>query len=491
MHKVGVKPTALKTMLEHGKSQLESGLEVGGVITGRVENGYTVVTHAIPLSVGEKTAVEITSELFAEAYRIKEESGIEDPIIGWYHSHPGYSCFMSEMDKQAHQRMLNLYKDAIALVLDPLLYTDNKPSSEYFKVFTLFDGRVKEIPSDIDGSRKSKDDMFRGFVSGKETVVERVIYKQPERRSWAHTASVALILLILAIGMVAVGRLGRIEEDLSDGGRIGSQIYDMKDSIDTSIDTKINDAKRLLEEKFESSVNPIRDELKQIRTMVEDRSFTVIPKGAEPVFLGDPVSFTVEVENTGNIRDIYTIEIQDSANWAIDPPQVDLERGETASITIRTESFTPPNLVTPISVRVTNLQGESEEISVILRIKPRIEFVIDGVGLEPPKLSAGEFNYSKKLIPSEEGYTVEVKTASGEAKSLFIEFEFAEDQISGINVSVDNEQLEPPVHFELPDGTIISIELKGDAGRFVLNITVIDKSGELYILELIFEQESG
>jgi proteasome lid subunit RPN8/RPN11 len=490
MHKVGVKPTALKTMLEHGKSQLESGLEVGGVITGRVENGYTVVTHAIPLSVGEKTAVEITSELFAEAYRIKEESGIEDPIIGWYHSHPGYSCFMSEMDRQAHQRMLNLYKDAIALVLDPLLYTDNKPSSEYFKVFTLFDGRVKEIPSDIDGSRKSKDDMFRGFVSGKETVVERVIYKQPERRSWAHTASVALILLILAIGIIAVGRLGKIEEDLADDGRIGSQIYDMKDSIDTSVDTKIDDAKRLLEEKFESSVNPIMAELEQIRTMVEDPSFTVTLQELKPTFLGDPVSFTVKVENTGNIKNTYTIEIPEFPNWAIDPPQVDLERGETASITISTESFTPLDLVTRIFVKVTNSQGEPKEIPVTLRIEPRIGFIIGGDTLSP-QLSAGEFKYSKKLIPSEEGYTVEVKTASGEAKSLFIEFEFAEDQISGINVIVDDEQLEPGVPFELFDGTIISIELIEDAGRFVLNITVIDESGESYILELIFEQESG
>ena len=44
---------------------------------------------------------------------------IEGRIVGWYHSHPGYGIFMSEIDMNTHGKLLQFSPFIIALVADP------------------------------------------------------------------------------------------------------------------------------------------------------------------------------------------------------------------------------------------------------------------------------------------------------------------------------------------------------------------------------------
>ncbi|MEM2838616.1 MAG: Mov34/MPN/PAD-1 family protein [Thermoplasmata archaeon] len=55
------------------------------------------------------------SELFAEL----DSSGFDYVIVGWYHSHPGYGCFMSRTDLNTQQ---SAFKESFhsAIVIDPL-----------------------------------------------------------------------------------------------------------------------------------------------------------------------------------------------------------------------------------------------------------------------------------------------------------------------------------------------------------------------------------
>jgi proteasome lid subunit RPN8/RPN11 len=341
MQHVGVKPTALKTMLEHGRSQLDKGFEVGGVITGRKENGSVLITDAIPLSVGQRTTVEITPELFAEAYKEKQERRIEDPIVGWYHSHPGYSCFMSDTDKSAHKRMLNLYKDSIAFVIDPVMYVEGKPSSEFFKVFTLSDGEVVEIPSDIDGSQKSKEEMFRGFVSGKETVIERVIMKPPQGRPWNQIASVVLLTLILLLNMYGISKVEEVGNSVLEGGNFYSMVERIENQFDSQGDgilTRIRDGIYLGQENRIENIQSTLDGVKQkvdemepqqkpsIKFYVDNKPLE--PKSPTSTFLrkipsGESlIRFRAEPIEGGEFRIKWSSDIADKVSITVDGEEI-------------------------------------------------------------------------------------------------------------------------------------------------------------------------
>jgi proteasome lid subunit RPN8/RPN11 len=44
---------------------------------------------------------------------------IDGRIVGWYHSHPGYGVFMSEIDVETQGKLLQFSPFVVALVVDP------------------------------------------------------------------------------------------------------------------------------------------------------------------------------------------------------------------------------------------------------------------------------------------------------------------------------------------------------------------------------------
>jgi len=470
MERVEATPEALKTMLEHGKSQLEKGLEVGGVITGRKENGGVMITGAIPLSVGQRTTVEITPELFAEAYKEREKRKIEDPIIGWYHSHPGYSCFMSDADKKAHKQMLNLYKDSIAFVIDPVMFVEGKPSSEFFKVFTISDGKVTEIPSDIDGSRKSKEEMFRGFVSGKETIIERIIMK-PSQRSWIQIVGVGLLVLILLVNMYSISKVEEVENSLLAGGNFYSKLEKTENKL-IELETGIlTDIKESIYQGEENQIESIEEELQKIKEMVTSYAFDFEVE-SEPVFWGETLEITVTVKNSGNVHNQYTIEISGLDEFDFEKIEhLELERGERNTVSFKIDKFYPESLKTTIMVTVRDEYDEIEK-PYYLNLKEGIEFTFEGKSLDP-HLSEGTFSYE---ITSSESVCLEAEpTGDREFK-----IQWGEDIPEGVSITVGKIKIEKE-HL-ITDRADICITCEND-DSYTVTIEIIDTtSGAIYVL---------
>ena len=49
-----------------------------------------------------------------------QQAGRVDNVIGWYHSHPGYGCWLSGIDvntQKDNQKFLSMF---VAVVVDPL-----------------------------------------------------------------------------------------------------------------------------------------------------------------------------------------------------------------------------------------------------------------------------------------------------------------------------------------------------------------------------------
>ncbi len=103
-----------------------SQCEVGGVLLGdvRQEAGqlFVVITHALRAEFATETHghLTFTQKTWLKIHQMHEAQYPDKTIVGWYHTHPGWTIFLSDWDLFIHR---NFFKQPwqIALVLDPSL----------------------------------------------------------------------------------------------------------------------------------------------------------------------------------------------------------------------------------------------------------------------------------------------------------------------------------------------------------------------------------
>lgn len=108
-------------MVMHARSG--GSIEVMGLMQGYISGNTIIVTDAFRLPVeGTETRVNAQSE--ANEYMVNflqraREVGQLENAVGWYHSHPGYGCWLSGVDVNT-QMQQQLYSDPfVAVVIDP------------------------------------------------------------------------------------------------------------------------------------------------------------------------------------------------------------------------------------------------------------------------------------------------------------------------------------------------------------------------------------
>lgn len=108
-------------MVMHARSG--GSLEVMGLMQGYVEGTALVVTDAFRLPVeGTETRVnaqEDANEYLVEYLRLCREEGRLENVIGWYHSHPGYGCWLSGIDVGTESMQQQFNDPFVAVVIDP------------------------------------------------------------------------------------------------------------------------------------------------------------------------------------------------------------------------------------------------------------------------------------------------------------------------------------------------------------------------------------
>jgi proteasome lid subunit RPN8/RPN11 len=118
-HRVNVSIT------QHARQNRER--EVGGVLLGDVrvdEHGqmYVVVTHTLKAEFAYESRgnLTFTHETWLQIHAAHDALYPDKTIVGWYHTHPGWTIFLSPWDLFIHQ---NFFKQPwqIALVIDPSL----------------------------------------------------------------------------------------------------------------------------------------------------------------------------------------------------------------------------------------------------------------------------------------------------------------------------------------------------------------------------------
>lgn len=118
---VRISAVALIKMTMHARSG--GNLEIMGLMQGYTEGDTFVVTDAFRLPVeGTETRVNAqgeANEYIVEYLDLCRAQGRQENVVGWYHSHPGYGCWLSGIDVET-EAMQQQYQDPfLAVVVDP------------------------------------------------------------------------------------------------------------------------------------------------------------------------------------------------------------------------------------------------------------------------------------------------------------------------------------------------------------------------------------
>ena len=94
-----------------------------GLMVGYIDHETFIVTDALRLPVeGTETRVNAQSE--ADEYMINflqssRDAGQMENAVGWYHSHPGYGCWLSGIDVGTQALQQQVTDPFVAVVIDP------------------------------------------------------------------------------------------------------------------------------------------------------------------------------------------------------------------------------------------------------------------------------------------------------------------------------------------------------------------------------------
>ena len=132
---VYISSMALLKMLKHGRTGVP--MEVMGLMLGEFVDDYTVKcvdVFAMPQS-GTGVSVEAVDPVFqTKMLDMLKQTGRPEMVVGWYHSHPGFGCWLSGVDINTQQSFEALNPRAVAVVVDPVQSVKGKVVIDCFRL---------------------------------------------------------------------------------------------------------------------------------------------------------------------------------------------------------------------------------------------------------------------------------------------------------------------------------------------------------------------
>ncbi|XP_077238343.1 COP9 signalosome complex subunit 5-like [Tasmannia lanceolata] len=119
--RVRVSALALLKMVVHARSG--GTIEVMGLMQGKTDGDTMIVMDAFALPV-EGTETRVNAQADAYEYMVdysqtNKQAGRLENVVGWYHSHPGYGCWLSGIDVSTQMLNQQFQEPFLAIVIDP------------------------------------------------------------------------------------------------------------------------------------------------------------------------------------------------------------------------------------------------------------------------------------------------------------------------------------------------------------------------------------
>lgn len=131
---IHISSLALLKMMKHGRAGIP--LEVMGLMLGEFIDDYNIKVvdvFAMPQT-GTGVTVEAVDPVFqTEMMDILKATGRHETVVGWYHSHPGFGCWLSSTDVSTQSEFEKLCKRAVAVVVDPVQSVKGKVVIDAFR----------------------------------------------------------------------------------------------------------------------------------------------------------------------------------------------------------------------------------------------------------------------------------------------------------------------------------------------------------------------
>ncbi|KAG5034292.1 hypothetical protein AAZX31_04G072900 [Glycine max] len=119
--RVKISALALLKMVVHARSG--GTIEVMGLMQGKTDADAIIVMDAFALPV-EGTETRVNAQADAYEYMVdysqtNKQAGRLENVVGWYHSHPGYGCWLSGIDVSTQMLNQQFQEPFLAVVIDP------------------------------------------------------------------------------------------------------------------------------------------------------------------------------------------------------------------------------------------------------------------------------------------------------------------------------------------------------------------------------------
>ncbi|MFX1565843.1 MAG: Mov34/MPN/PAD-1 family protein [Promethearchaeota archaeon] len=176
MRRIEIYPGILSLMLS--KAARAGRTEIGGFLIGKITRDKILVTRAtFPRQTGSRTHVYINDADMAILAEELAERGAGEVILGWHHTHPGLGVFMSGTDVSTQLRYQAFFPEAIALVMDPIKFSETLNMEDLdLRIFRV-DGR-KEFELNYEYAHDPSEiipDLFGIMLTLEET--SQVVYE--------------------------------------------------------------------------------------------------------------------------------------------------------------------------------------------------------------------------------------------------------------------------------------------------------------------------
>lgn len=151
---IQISSLALLKMLKHGRAGIP--MEVMGLMLGEFVDEFTIKVvdvFAMPQS-GTGVTVEAVDPVFqTQMMDTLAITGRNETVVGWYHSHPGFGCWLSNVDISTQSAFEQLNKRAVAVVIDPIQSVKGKVVLDAFRLIPnqmgLTVSEYREVTSNI------------------------------------------------------------------------------------------------------------------------------------------------------------------------------------------------------------------------------------------------------------------------------------------------------------------------------------------------------
>lgn len=136
---IHISSLALLKMMKHGRAGIP--LEVMGLMLGEFVDEYNVKVvdvFAMPQS-GTGVTIEAVDPVFqTKMLDVLKATGRTEQVVGWYHSHPGFGCWLSSTDVSTQSAFEKLCERAVAVVIDPIQSVKGKVVIDAFRNIETF-----------------------------------------------------------------------------------------------------------------------------------------------------------------------------------------------------------------------------------------------------------------------------------------------------------------------------------------------------------------